>query len=185
MNEASTAALVGQARAGSARAFEVLVRRHLRAAYSVALAVLRVPAEAEDVAQEALVVAWEKLAECREPERFAGWLIHIARNTARNALEKRSVRESFAKVSAANEVAEESVSSRVDARTRLLAALSHLDERAREVVLLHDLEGWSHGEIADALELSEVNSRQLLFGARKTLRAHLADEANVETSHGP
>jgi len=172
MGEEATAALVQQARAGSARAYEVLVRRHLRAAYAVALAVLRVPAEAEDVAQEALVVAWERLSECR-PEQFSGWLVQIARHVAMNALARRRVRVDFAEREAKDDAAPEGVSAAVDARARLLKALEVLDERQREVVLLHDLEGWSHAEIGESLGLSEVNSRQLLFTARKALRAAL------------
>lgn len=174
MEEVATAALVKQARAGSAKAYEVLVRRHLRAAYAVALAVLRVPAEAEDVAQEALVVAWEQLSECRQPEAFGAWLVNIARNQARNALARRKVRADWAAKPAGDDEPPEAISTAVDARARLLTALEALDERQREVVLLHDLEGWSHGEIGQALALSEVNSRQLLFTARKAMRERLS-----------
>lgn len=176
MGEEATAALVKQALAGSAKAYEGLVRRHLRVAYAVALAVLRVPAEAEDVAQEALVVAWEQLSECRQPDAFGAWLVNIARNQARNALARRKVRADWAARPPGDEDAPESISAVVDARAQLLRALEALDERQREVVLLHDLEGWSHAEIAQALSLSEVNSRQLLFTARKTMRERLAPQ---------
>lgn len=176
MGEEATATLVQQARGGSARAYEVLVRRHLRAAYAVALAVLKVPAEAEDVAQEALVVAWEQLSECRQPEAFSGWLVNIARNQARNALARRKVRSDFAAKPPGDDAPGEPVTAAVDAREQLLRALEALDERQREVVLLHDLEGWSHAEIGEALALSEVNSRQLLFSARKAMRAALSPQ---------
>lgn len=176
MGEEATAALVKQALAGSTRAYEVLVRRHLRAAYAVALAVVRVPAEAEDVAQEALVVAWEQLSECREPAAFSGWLMNIARNQARNVLARRKVRSDFAAKPPGDDAPGEPVTAVVDARGQLLRALEALDERQREVVLLHDLEGWSHAEIAATLTLSEVNSRQLLFTARKTMRALLSPQ---------
>jgi len=176
MSEEATAALVRRALAGDARAYEVLVRRHFRAVYAVALAVGRIPAEAEDVAQEALVTAWEQLSECRKPEAFGAWLVNIARNQARNALARRKVRTDWAAKAAGDEDAPEAISTVVDARSRLLRALEALDERQREVVLLHDLEGWSHAEIAEALSLSEVNSRQLLFTARKVMRQQLSPE---------
>lgn len=182
MSDETTAALVAQAKAGSAKAFEALVRRHLRAAYSVALAVVGVPAEAEDLAQEGLMVAYEKLDECRDADRFSGWLLNIVRNLARNHVERRKVRTDHA--AAALEPAPGGFDpAQVGVRARLLSALQVLDERHREVVLLHDLEGWTHAEIAAALGLSEVNSRQHLFTARKALKAQLGDDA-PEASHG-
>ena len=68
-------------------------------------------------------------------------------------------------------------------RRRLLDALETLSVPQREVVLLHDLEGWTHAEIAAALELSEVNCRQHLFTARRALRRQLA-ALEPEALHG-
>src|SRR5688500_3546073 len=87
-----TGDLVRRARAGDAGAFEQLVRRHLRAAYSVALGVTNDPADAEDVAQDAFIAALERLDECRDPDRFSGWLLRIVRNRALNLKRAQSVR---------------------------------------------------------------------------------------------
>ncbi len=173
----SPALLVARARRGEAEACTQLVRRYLRPAYAVALAVLRRPHEAEDVAQEAFAVAFERLDTCREPERFAGWLMQIVRNRARNVLGQLQVRE---RDLGPVDESEHPRTETVGLRDRLVAALDKLSPTQREVVLLHDLEGWTHGEIAAALELSEVNSRQYLFQARKTLRGLLAAEAPSE-----
>jgi RNA polymerase sigma-70 factor (ECF subfamily) len=61
-------------------------------------------------------------------------------------------------------------------RESLLSALADLDVEKRKVVLLHDLENWTHNEIAEALDISEVSSRQHLFQARQILRAKLGGE---------
>lgn len=179
MDTEATAALVGQARRGEARAFEELVRRHFRAAYSVALAVLASPADAEDAAQDAFLTAFERLDGCREPERFAGWLLQIVRNRALNALESKKVRARSADRLAAP--GEESAQPAPDAglRDRLVAALQRITPPQREVVLLHDLDGWTHAEIAQALGISEVMSRQHLFQARKVMRVELEEEKEV------
>ena len=58
-------------------------------------------------------------------------------------------------------------------RDQLLRALGKLTAVRREVVLLHDLEGWTHPEIAGALQISELMSRQHLFLARRELREQL------------
>lgn len=75
MGDPSDTELVGQARRGDAAAAEALVRRYLRPAYAVALAVVRNTAEAEDVAQESLMVALQRIGQCRDPARFAPWLL--------------------------------------------------------------------------------------------------------------
>ena len=60
-------------------------------------------------------------------------------------------------------------------KQQLLAALARLNQVQREVVLLHDLESWTHAEIAGALNISEVSSRQHLFQARRQLRELLVE----------
>jgi RNA polymerase sigma-70 factor (ECF subfamily) len=65
----------------------------------------------------------------------------------------------------------------------LWRALEQLSPVQRDVVLLHDLEGWRHAEIADRLELSEGMSRRHLSDARKRLRALLGDYASLEPDH--
>jgi RNA polymerase sigma-70 factor, ECF subfamily len=176
----SVAELVRRARAGEPTAFDQLVRRHLRAAYVVALAVLGRPADADDIAQEAFVTALERLDDCRDPARFSGWLIQIVRNRALNALDKRKLRDA----GELTDVAVPGHAGDVVLRARLLAALATLSAIQREIVLLHDLDGWTHAELADALGISEVNCRQHLFTARRALRAELAGLAPEERSHG-
>jgi RNA polymerase sigma-70 factor (ECF subfamily) len=169
----STRTLVTRTREGDAKAAEELARRHLRAAYSVALAILRDVSDAEDVAQDAFALALEKLDTCREPERFSGWLLRIVRHQALNAAERRRARGPALELSAAAEIGVPGGAEQSALRDRLLSAMSLLSPVEREVVLLHDLEGWTHAEIGSALELSEVMSRQHLFHARQTLRASL------------
>ena len=171
---AVVAELVKRARRGDQAAFDELVRRHLRAAYAVALAVLARPVDADDVAQDAFIAALERLEDCRDPARFSGWLLRIVRNRALHALDKRKLRDSAGDVDDAGAPA---LHGDVVLRRRLLAALATLTEVQREIVLLHDLDGWTHAELAELLELTETNCRQHLFTARKALRAAL------ETQH--
>ena len=84
--------LVHLVRQGDRRAAAVLVERYLRACRAVALAVTGDEADAEDVSQEALVVAVGRIDECRDPARFGGWLLQIVRNRARNLVRSPSVR---------------------------------------------------------------------------------------------
>jgi RNA polymerase sigma-70 factor (ECF subfamily) len=176
VTDEDTAALVVRAQRGEPAAFDELVRRFLRAAYSVALAVLVRRADAEDVAQEAMVVALEQVRTCQNPRAFKGWLLQIVRNRALNAADKRRVREVHVVLDRAEPVVEETRPQLAGQRERLLAALATIPPTQREIVLLHDLEDWTHGEIAEILEISEVMSRQHLFQARRALRDVLAGD---------
>jgi len=171
---ATDAELVIRARRGDAPAREALVRRYLRPAYAVALSVVRNVADAEDLAQDALVAALGRLDQCREPERFAGWLFQGVRNRAMNQIEQRQTRRGLLDEVPRGEWVE-GAAPPVLLRRRLVGALERLRPVQREVVLLHDLESWTHAEIAAALGISEVMSRQHLFVARKAMREWLGD----------
>lgn len=167
------AELVLRAQNGDERAFAELARATGRAVYAIALAHLRRPADAEDVAQEVLLAGLENIAACREPERFDAWLFVIARNRARRALVRRRLRDVFAGTPPEQASPEDDVDRAK--RQALLLALDRLPARLREIVLLHDLEGYGHGEIAHALAITEEGSRQSLSRARRQMRAALEE----------
>lgn len=167
------AELVRRAQAGEAAAFAELARSCGRAVYAIALAHLRRPADAEDVAQSVLLAALENLHACRDPARFDAWLFTIARNRSRRALVRRRLRDVFARPPA--ELPDPARPADAATRRVLLRELAALPARAREVVLLHDLEGYSHAEIAAALSITEQASRQHLSRARRHLRSRLEE----------
>ncbi len=174
----SDAVLVAQTRAGNRTAFERLVRRHYRTAFAVAIAICGSRADAEDVCQEAMIRSLEKIDSCRTPDRFGAWLSEIVRNRALNHLEHARVRRTeslddgeYGQI----ETTPETNLERREIGRRLESALVHLSPRQREVVLLHDLDGWTHRDIAESIGVSEVMSRQLLFTARQILRGLLAE----------
>jgi RNA polymerase sigma-70 factor, ECF subfamily len=177
------AELVGRALEGDAGAADRLVRQHMGAAYAVALAVTRNPADAEDVAQDALIQALERLAECRDPHRFGGWLVRIVRNRAFNHRRYLGIRAASPLDEAVASPAADSPArdaERSDLRARLTRAVGALSETQREVLLLHDLEGWKHREIGDALGMPEGTVRYHLFNARRAARALLRDDGGGE-----
>jgi RNA polymerase sigma-70 factor, ECF subfamily len=170
------AALVERARQGDSAAFEVLVRRYMRPAHAIALGVVKEPADAEDVCQDAFVRALERLDDC-DPARFGAWLLRIVRNRAHSVRRYLGVREAApldALVVATGEAGPHRTLERSRLRDDLLAALAGLKEVQRHVVLLHDLEGWKHREIGAMLDLPEGTVRAHLFHARRALRNHEA-----------
>lgn len=179
------ATLVGLALRGDRSATDALVRRHYRATFAVALSVVGNRHDAEDVCQDAWVKAIERLEDCREPSRFVAWVVMIVRNRALSFHSYRRVRETSELFP---EIAESPASPAVDASraelaARLEQALGTLSETQRQVVLLHDLEGWNHKDIAGALDMTEVRSRQHLFVARGLLRERLGHTTLTEFTH--
>jgi RNA polymerase sigma-70 factor (ECF subfamily) len=177
-----TTALVVRAQGGEPAAQEALVRRFLRPAFVVALSVMRDVSDAEDVAQDSLMNALLRLDQCREPARFGAWLLRSVRHRAVTQLTKRKTRAGLlAKVSPPASIGSDP--SRIIARQPLLDALESLNPAQREVVLLHDLQDWTHAEIAAALEISETMSRQHLFVARRLMRQRLGPASTPEDPH--
>lgn len=178
--ERSDAELVHDALKGDEEAFGALVDRYAQRAYSVALSVTGSHHDAEDAAQEAFVVALERLEDCRDAARFGGWFLTIVRNRSRNLRRRESLRDGEAipeGIPTTLEGPDHSAESE-ELRGALRSALRQLPQLQREIVLLHDLQGWKHREIAERLEMPSGTVRSHLHHARKSLRRHLG-------SHGP
>jgi len=174
--------LVRGARGGDGRAFGLLVQRYQRAAYAVAFSVTGRHEDAEDAAQESFLVALKRLDECRSPERFAGWLMTIVRNRARNLVRREVLRETdpvplaaSSKTPTPDRAAELS-----ELQESLREALDALPEVQREIVLLHDMEGWKHREIAERIGLPSGTVRSHLHFARRALREALGVRSGPE-----
>jgi RNA polymerase sigma-70 factor (ECF subfamily) len=173
--------LVREATRGDAPAREELVRRYLRKAFRVALAILQNVADAEDIAQEAISTALERLPECRIPDRFGGWLLRGVRNRALNQRAQLGNRLALL-AGMPGEEAEEFTYRDLPLGRAVLAALEQLPPVRRTVVLLHDVEEWTHAEIAASLRITVVMSRQHLYWARKALRDLLDPEDGLASA---
>ena len=171
--------LVHRTLAGDSAAFAPLVRRYRRAALARALAIVLDSLDADDVAQGAFVQAYEQLATLRDARRFDVWLMTIVHRRALNFVRTEKRRRTDPLTSAisasAADDAERALANRA-LRTRLLSALAQLPPVQRSVVLLADLEDWSHERIAASLGCSIAMSRRHLSDARRRLRKLLASE---------
>jgi RNA polymerase sigma-70 factor, ECF subfamily len=172
------AAIIARALGGDSRALDQLVRRHYRGVFAVAFAVVASTADAEDICHDTFVHALARLEECREPARFAQWVAAIARNRARNALARPHVQRasgvdpnSLAAGGSPVKTMEQD-----ELRATLEAAMALLSEAQRAVVLMHDLYGIAHEEIAERIGTSPGMSRQHLFKARRRLRETLGPD---------
>jgi RNA polymerase sigma-70 factor, ECF subfamily len=175
LSERTDGQLVAASLRGDSGAFGLLVKRYMRPGYLVALSVTGNAEDAEDVAQESFLVALERLEDCRDRERFGGWFLTIVRNRARNLLRRERLRRG-------ERLSPEIVSGsggpdvdlrRWELRDQLERGMEGLSDVRREVLLLHDLEGWKHREIAEKLEMPDGTVRSHLHFARKHLKDRL------------
>ena len=170
--------LVAAARGGSVQAFEALYRRHVGRVHGVvARLVGGVGTRAEDLTQEAFVRAWQAMGEFRGDSAFATWLHRLAVNTTLMDMRSRRVRahdenndEGLEWVGNADS-AGHSTALGMD----LQRAVASLPPRARAVLVLYDIEGWKHEEIAAELGMAVGSSKAQLHRARGLLRARLGD----------
>lgn len=173
------AGLVERAAAGDDAAFAELVRRHRGEVFRLALRMVSDRELAADVTQEAMVRAWRALPRFRGEAAFSTWLHRITVNTAwtqrrkalRHASEPLEHAEARASLGSASQL--ERVGETLDMRARLEAALGKLPVGMRAVVVLKDVYGWSHAEIARSLGITVTAAKVRLHRGRLRLQAEL------------
>ena len=168
--------LVERARAGDEAAFRVLYDRNVDRIYRLVYRMAGSDDMARDFTQDAFLRAWERLDQFRGDAAFSTWLHSIAVSVALNGLRKVDRhRKRERSLEDAAHVAPTTRRLEPDAVERLREAVDELPEMYRTVFLMHDLEGFSHGEIAEALGVAEGTSKARLFRARAKLRESLGD----------
>jgi RNA polymerase sigma-70 factor, ECF subfamily len=173
----SESTLVERTRGGDQLAFRELYDTHVERIFRLTYRMAGDEDLARDYTQEAFIRAYQRLDQFRGDSRFSTWLHAIAVSVTLNGLrrEKRNRERELALDSAPQVAGRPEVG--VEIRTRLREAIDALPELYRTVFLMHDLEGYSHIEIATALEMAEGTSKARLSRARAKLRDLLGDFA--------
>ena len=151
-------------------AFEALYRRHSGRVLSVCLRLTGERGRAEEAVQDVFVRVWERLTSFRGESAFTSWLHRLAINTVLQAM--RSDRRRVARVALGDDEELQSAAatpSPVEERIDLEEALARLPEQARTVVVLHDVEGFTHEEIATMTGVAAGTVRSQLSRARRIL----------------
>jgi RNA polymerase sigma-70 factor, ECF subfamily len=169
--------LVARAQEGYLDAYEMLVQRHSAMAYRVALRLCGNHHDAQDIAQEALIAAWENLTRFRGGSSFSTWLYQIV---TRRALNKVTRGRGADLVDLLEEAADPSAGPAAQAERNLAAgavtdALAALPFAQRAVVVLHHFEGLSYAEVAEVTRSTVPAVRSHLYRARRTLGVKLQE----------
>jgi RNA polymerase sigma-70 factor (ECF subfamily) len=168
--------LVERAKGGDTDAFRALYDMHVDRIYRLTTRMAGDAELARDFTQDTFVRAWQRLDGFRGDSAFSTWLHSIAVSVSLNGLRKVDRhRKREAPLEEAESIAPRTRRAEPDVRTRLQSALDELAEIYRTVFLMHDLEGYSHDEIAATLGIAQGTSKARLFRARAKLRDSLGD----------
>ena len=173
------AILVRRAASADVAAFETLYRRHHRRVHGVIVRLVgQAGARAEDLTQEAFVRAWQALPSFRFESAVSTWLHRLAVNTALMELRARRSRPlADDDEDALGSLSTPDTAGRAVLGRDLERAVATLPPRARAVLVLHDVEGWKHEEIAEELGMAVGSSKAQLHRARGLLRTRIGEAA--------
>jgi len=156
---------------GDVQAFSELVSRYRDMAFGYALTLVPREQTAEDVVQEAMVLAYQNLDHLRQPRAFGAWLKGIIRNQSYRALRAEPTTVSLDALDLPND--ETDPTAHFDGLGQVREAIDALDTGSREIVLLHYERGLSQQEIAQKLSLSVGAVNMRLHSARSRLKRRL------------
>ena len=174
--QADSSDLIQRAQQGDQAAFEELYRAQVGRVYALCLRLTADAARAEELTQDAFVRAWERLASFRGESAFSSWLYRLTVNVvflSRRASRRRALRVFTTDDPAALERPVDA-SSTAAGEWDLERAIATLPPGARDVFVLHDVEGYRHHEIAQLTGIAVGTSKAQLFRARRLLREALS-----------
>ena len=165
--------LVRRAQAGEEDAFDALYRAHADRVYGICLRMSGNAQEAERLAQDAFVRLWKRIGSFRGESEFSSWLYRLTVNVVLE--DSRSTRRRHARVEhvddpAALDRGHAAEAEHTESRIVLEAAIARLPEGARQALVLHDIEGYKHEEIARMTGAAVGTIKAQLHRARKLLR---------------
>lgn len=172
------ARLIARVQDGDAEAYDALVSEYLRRVVAIAFSIVRNAHDAEDLAQEAFVKAYQSIGRFRAGAPFGPWIGRIVTNLALDVVKHRTKfrHEELGEAQPASRRDDAELPAlQNDLAARIDAALDELPEMQRIVARLHLVEEMEHAEIAAIMGLSDGTVRSHLSLARTKLKAKLAD----------
>ena len=166
-------ALVERACRNDMRAYEELYRLHVGRIYGLCYRLCNDREMAEDLAQEAFVLAWRKLDSFRGESAFGSWLYRITSNVVFSYLRKN--RPVFTGIDE-NVFERADLEAPTDEQIGLEKAIAKLPDGARIVFVLYSIEGYSHKEISSELKIATGSSKAQLHRARQLLQGYLSHD---------
>jgi RNA polymerase sigma-70 factor (ECF subfamily) len=169
---------------GDENAFEELVRRYESQVYNLAYRLLGNPSDAFDASQEVFILLFRKLGTFRSEARFSTWLYRVTTNACRDFRRRRKYALSLSgkgeegepeweEVIPGRDINPDELLVRLELQKEVQSAIGRLPEKFREMVVLHDIEGYNYAEVSEILGISLGTVKSRLNRARRRLAADL------------
>ncbi len=175
---------IRQSLAGKPEAFAVLVQRHQRMIHSLTYRITGSLTDAEDLAQETFVRAWQHLDSFQGEAKFSTWLCRIAMNTSlnwrRREGRRHEVHQTWASHALNDGAPQDSGTGSSELNHRVQAALDRLPAKQRAAIALTVYQEMDHGEAARVLGCAEATVSWRVFSARRKLKRWLKSEVSDE-----
>ena len=168
-------ALVARAQRGDGAAFDALITPLLPRALRVARRLLNDEQDAEDLVQDACLRALDRIEQHDQQRAFGPWFMRLLVNLGLNQQKSRRVRrhQPLSEITPSTSATPDRLVEDAEIRERFSVALAALSPRQRQIVMLHEVEGWTTTDISQELGLSPQTVRWHLHDARHTLRESL------------
>ena len=180
--------LVARVQHGDASAFDLLVQRYQERLYATVYHMTSNHEDANDLVQEAFIKAYKSMGSFKRESSFYTWVYRIAVNRTLNHLKRRKNKNHFSLddvdthiqtdpdfVELMSHVTPRREVGLMELQEKLNEALQKLSEAHRAVVVMHDVQGMTHADIAKVIQCSEGTVRSRLFYARQQLQGLLSD----------
>ena len=167
---------IRQAQAGDRAAFDALYHAHVGRVYALCLRMTGRVDEAERLTQDAFVRLWRRIGSFRGESEFSSWLHRLTVNVVLE--DSRSTKRRTSRVDAVEdptffELGHAAEADQTESRMELERAISELPPGARQALVLHDVEGYKHEEIAKLMGIAVGTVKAQVHRARQLLRAKL------------
>ncbi len=177
MKERNDSMLVDQCLRGDNRAYETLVLKYEKPVYNLALRMVKVPEDAEDITQTVFVKAYEKLDSYNPAHRFFSWIYRIAVNESINFCKRNRRTDDYESgVTGSDEETPEQRFRDGELSENVGSAIARLKMDYRLVIVLKHFHDFSYQEMSDVLQIPEKTVKSRLFTARQQLKVILEKE---------
>jgi RNA polymerase sigma-70 factor (ECF subfamily) len=157
---------------GDTAAFERIYRRHVGRVHALCRRMIG-PEEADDAAQEVFVRVWSRLDRFRGEAALGTWIHRVAVNVVLGRRKTLALRRTRFPETDPDRLPERPAAPRTELRMDFETAIARLPKGARDIFVLHDVEGYKHEEIAALLGVTTGTTKSQLHRARMMLRGHL------------
>ena len=172
--------LIKRAVKGDNTAFETLMEKYMGVIYNIALRMAASRDDADDMTQEIMLKIFRSIDSFKGNSKFSTWIYRVAVNTCLDELKKK---KNKTVLSLDKEFEDDDGTSQIELKDMVAAAITHLSDEHRAVIVLRDIRGMSYSEIAEIMKCGDGTVKSRISRARAQLKTILEKEYNFDGTY--